>query len=530
MSFIDNWIEKKLTGIGAKLGMLPAQWGSVPLAQAGGHLFMDNPAAQLTGQQMYKTMSWVNAAISLTANIAAPTKLEVEHEGDTGKESEAIANHPFEKLLKRPNPLMSRKEFLTATYSYYGLAGNAYWWLNASNETAEPAELWIINPADIVPMPDDKLFIKFYQYTAPNGQLLELPIDQIVHFKRFNPENPFIGLSAVDTLVNQANADMGRVRNDAKIYTQGNGVPPGILAFADNFQPAEWDKMKIDFDEGAKSMRRFLMLRNVKQGGVQWLQNQLSNRDQQVLESRQFTREEIFTVLAPGLASMLAINATEANSKTGKATLMEFVIYPMLCDIAEKITTDLMPRYGEGLEAEFEEVRVKDKVLEMQEQDKYAQTHTVSEIRKKYYGDKPLGDERDILLPAQVKPDSGTPAPEAQPATAPIPPTQPDNQPAPMDQGAEGYGANGYEDGSAMQAEIKRWKRVARKAMEKGQPMREFVTNIIPADVQEQIKARLSSCKTVEDIDAAFVVERVDPMMMIAIEMKRANDLLAVAA
>lgn len=536
MSFIDTWIDKGLTRLGgmvaAKLGQ-SGTWGNVPLAQAGGYTWMDNPAARQTGQKMYNTLSWINAAISIPANIAAPVELNVEREGLEGDENEDIPNHPLEVKLKRPNPLMSRKEFLTATYAYYLMAGNAYWWINAASETAEPDELWIINPADIRPMTDSRLFIEYYEYMAPNGQLLQLPIDQICHFKRFNPENPFIGISAVETLVYQADADMGRIRNDANIYRKSNGTPPGILAFSDNFSNDQWSQMLRDFDEGARAMRRFLMLRNVKAGGVQWLQNQLSNRDQQVLETRGFTREEVFTVLAPGLASMLAINATEANSKTGKATLMEFVVYPMLCEIAEKITNDLLPRYGEGLEAKFEEVRTKDRVLEMQEQEKYNQTHTIAEIRKKYYKDGPFGDERDNLLPQQITAQSGAAQPE------PPAPVMADNQPIstmpevpapdaqPTDQYQENVDTNGLEI-DEMQAEVKRWRKVARKAIEAGKPIKDFVTDVIPPEVAATIRANLKAVKSLNDLDAAFVVEygKMAPAPDLAEELRLARELL----
>lgn len=567
MSFIDTWIERGLMRLGSainkvqgqKLGTTLGEWARVPLAMAGGHQWMENPAAHLTGQKMYNTLSWINASISIPANITAPVALEVKQTGDVGEDDAMIPNHPFVKLLKKPNPLMSRKEFLTATYSYYLLTGNAYWWINADDQLdpvtqkpinlGEPDELWIINPADIFPMTDGRLFISHYEYTAPDGTLLRLAPSSIVHFKRFNPENPFIGISAVETLIFQANADMGRVRMDSLIYNKSNGTPPGILAFADNFSEEEWLRMLKDFEEGSKAMRRFLMLRNVKAGGVQWLQNQLSNRDQQMIETRGFTREEIFTVLAPGLASMLAINATEANSKTGKATLMEFVSYPMLCDIDEKITTDLLPRYGENLEAKFEEVRTKDRVLELQEQTAYATVHTVEEVRQKYFKDKPLGDKRDGLFPIQVNAatgDGSTPEPTAPQGGLP---GQPGGNPgtgfpvSPNMQDAGNPGASGYDgsnldnvsannlEGDQYQAELKRWKRVAKKAIDAGKPIKEFETSIIPEDIANEIREGLKYAQTHEDIEfvfkTSFDITNGSDLAMLARAIEKATKILS---
>ena len=53
-------------------------------------------------------------------------------------------------------------------------------------------------------------------------------------------------------------------------------------------------------------------------------------------------------------------------------------------------------------------------------------------------------------------------------------------------------------------AEMKRWRRVARKCIEQGKPMREFKSEIIPAVELARIGEALKACKTVEDVEAAF--------------------------
>jgi hypothetical protein len=70
--------------------------------------------------------------------------------------------------------------------------------------------------------------------------------------------------------------------------------------------------------------------------------------------------------------------------------------------IAEKITNDVLPLYGDGLVGEFDDIRPTDRQLELAEIEAYARTHTVDEVRAKYYNDQPLDMGRGVLLVTEV--------------------------------------------------------------------------------------------------------------------------------
>jgi hypothetical protein len=52
-----------------------------------------------------------------------------------------------------------------------------------------------------------------------------------------------------------------------------------------------------------------------------------------------------------------------------------------------------MPAYGENLLCDPEDIRVTDRVLLLREIEIYSKTHTVDEVREKYYQDKPIISE-----------------------------------------------------------------------------------------------------------------------------------------
>lgn len=348
------------------------------------------PEAQ---QELYQRLSWVQAAVAGVARTAATTGFGVY--ALDGEKTKAIENHEFELLLRRPNPLQSRFELLESTISYHALTGNAYWWLNRTSEKTAPEEIWVIPPHRITPIPDGRLYLRGYMYESDEGVKVPLDSYEIVHFKRFHPLNSFVGLSPIEALATIAQGDLAMQKWNTNYFDKDNAKVPGALAFADPIENDAWIKIKDDVNaRHGGTKRQMMMLRNVGKGGVQWLPMSMSQRDMEFLAGRTFNKEEIFSIYAPGYASMLAVNATEANSKAGKATFMEMAVWPQLVALAEKITNDLLPVYGDNLVGEFEDVRISDRSMQLAEQNTASTVQTIDEIRQTYYSLPPLADGR----------------------------------------------------------------------------------------------------------------------------------------
>jgi HK97 family phage portal protein len=430
-----------------------------------------------TQSELYQRISWVNIAVSNVAKRASTVKFEVKKL--EGEKTTQIDNHPFEQLLRKPNPLQSCFEFFEATYAYRKLTGNAYWWLNKSTPTAQPAEMWILPPNKIKPVPDKNMFIKGYMYDPGDGTEMPLEPWEVMHFKEFHPNNPFVGLSPVESIAAQAVGDMKAAEYNAQFF-EGGARMPNVLAFADPIADDEWEKLKREAKEKGNK-RETMFLRNTGAGAVQYIQSGITQKDMEFLQGRQFTKEEIFALFAPGLASILAINATEANAKTGENTLMSLAIYPMQVSMAEKITAEILPLYGDNLVGEFEDVRAKDRELELKELTEFSKTHTIDEVRQEFYNDDPIGDERGNLLLVEVS------------ATPTIDLSMPEE---PTDE---------------FQQDIKSYKRKAINCISKNKPLDfDFESANIDRAQLMRIKRKLLRCKTKEDINVVFDDEKDD--------------------
>jgi HK97 family phage portal protein len=362
----------------------------------------------------YQRLSWVQIAVQALAQVAAGTNLMVKRRRP-GEHLEDIAAHPFEVLLQHPNPYHSRFEFLEATFAYRALTGNAYWFLNRLDAQQVPLELWVIPPHMIQPVPDGHSYIRGYLFCSGTGAEIALEPWEVVHFKRFNPLNPFVGLSPLEALRYTASGDLKMQEWNRNFFAQDNAKLPGALAFADPINDTDWERIKADLKrEHGGAERRLMLLRNAGQGGVQWIPMGLNQTDMQFLAGRQFTKEEIFAVFAPGLASVLDVNATEANARSGRASFLDFAVWPALCAVAEKITRNVLPAYalqeqpapqgaapaGASLVGVFEDIRVTERELRTREREgdfrerelrlaeigTYAQFHSREEVRERYYG------------------------------------------------------------------------------------------------------------------------------------------------
>lgn len=444
----------------------------------------DLPDASTAERQarLYANLAWIQTAVANVANVFAATPLRVGRLR-VGEEPERLPGHPFELLLRRPNPNMSRFEFLEATYAWRRITGNAYWWLNRASEAAPPEELWIIPAHQVTPIPDGYGHVAGYRYDPGDGAPIPLQTWEVAHFKTFNPLSRYVGLSAVQALAIDSAADLAGQRYNAAFYDKDNAKPDGLLMFADDIEEGAWRRLQADLNDqaGGTKRKRIMMLRNVGAGGVQWAMTHVSRAEQQFLEVRTFTKEEIFATLAPGLASILAVNATEANSSAGKDTFLTMAVYPQQVAVAEKINNDVLPAWGEDLTAAFEDVRRVDTAVELAARTAYERTHTVDEVRARYDGDGPIGDERGALLPSQA-------AAYTPPAAAPP--------------SAELIAA------AAKALDRRRWQQKAAKALAAGRAADvPFDPDALSEDEAMVIRAALRRASSAADLDAAFRVE-----------------------
>jgi len=549
MTILDNFL--------ARIGYAKAHAAPVPvpgelLALAGSYKW-DMSTADGAGKQaqLYAAVNWISAAIERVAEFGGVAQFSVTRQAGPDDADTDIPNHPFELLLRHPNPDQSGSEFLRDVISWFKLTGNAYIFLNATSEGAPPDELWIVPSQMMRPLPDGASFIRGYEFT-PNGQRpIFVDAWRILHLKTFNPLNPFVGLSAVQALALDAYGDIEQQKWNLALFGKNNGKFPGILAFKHAIADPEWSKLKAtrDTEWGGSNRPGVVMLRGVGDT-IQWLPAGFSQKDMEFLGGRNFTKEMIYGRLAPGLASILAVNATEANAIAGKAILIEFGVWPILEQIGQKFSAKILALYGPDLVGTFDDLRQTNRILDLQEQTEYAKYHTVNEVRAEYYGDDPLYldksqmehladneaaaaersaqalaqfgkvdatpeaqstvlDPRGLMFAAQIGPSTPLPG-EKQAAPPMMFPAQPPMMQQPGAAGSDLVVPNA--DPAAELAELAKWEKFAIARAGKGG--REFEPRRLPLFQAARINTALKAAVTVAEVHAVFQRERETPGLL----------------
>jgi HK97 family phage portal protein len=390
-----------------------------------------DPSLPYNQADLYRRLSWVYGAVGRVAESYASLANYQAFEANPGKESkEPILNHPWEQLLRHPNPYQFKSQFAysEAVAGYLKLTGNCYIWMNALSTDYWPAELWVLRPDRVTIAPSTEKLIQGYIFNVDEHRLL-FDAAEVIHIKLFHPLNDWYGLSAIEALALAAESDYNQALWNRNFFGKDNAKPQGALEFAEFYDDETWEQIKADVrTEMGGNNRRTMLIRGAGEKGVKWDQMALTQKDMEFLAGRQFSKEEIYSILAPGLVQMLDKNAVEANALAGEKTYREYTLYPLITRIGQQYTADVGPRYGDNIIIEAEDIRYRDRRLELDERTAYERTHTIDEVREKYDGDKPIGDERGQLLVAQITAQSGGIQEPPEPKQIVMPNGQPGQQ------------------------------------------------------------------------------------------------------
>jgi len=381
---------------------------------------------------VYMRSPWVYVAVNRIAEAAALVPFRVYERRSAGEVTGeppgevvgevAREDHPFLRLLDRPNPLLSRFELVEATVGCLEIHGNAYWFL-AGMPGGIPQELWPLRPDRVSIVPDARRGVRGYVYEV-DGRQIPLDAAEVVHFRRWHPANDYYGLSALEAARLSVESDRAMADWNRRYFGEGMAVPAGIVAIRDRVSDADFERLKREWRMAYGGRERKTAF--LRGASVEWHNVGLSQHDMDFLNARRFNREEIFQIFGIPVG-MFSENATEANALVGERVFVERTLWPKLVRIAEKITTDLLPFYGPHLAGRFDDIRPQDRSALFAEIRAARGLLSVNEMRARYFqlGPVPWGDGARATVPAPgdeslAAPDS--PRAEAAPDSTADPP------------------------------------------------------------------------------------------------------------
>ncbi len=334
----------------------------------------------------YQQSPYVYVAVNRIAEAVALVPLKLYR--GRGQARVELSDHPFLRLLDNPNPTTSRFELFEQTIGALELTGNAYWFI-AGDAQGLPCEIWTLRPDRVTIVPDPRRYVRGYLYEI-DGVQIALDDVEVVHFKRWHPNNDYYGLSALSAARLAVENERAMSQWNANTFGRDYGIPAGIVAVRDPIPDADFDRLKHEWRAAYGSgQRRTAFLRG---GSVEWVNVGLNHNDLDFLRGKQLTRDEILHIFGIPLGIM-SENATEANAIVAERQFIERTLYPKLARVAQRITQELLPFYGEDLVAEFEDIRPRNTQERMAEIAAARGILTVDEMRARFYQLPPLGQD-----------------------------------------------------------------------------------------------------------------------------------------
>lgn len=440
--------------------------------------------------------SWVYSAINEKAFEISNGQLHIYRVTGLDEDAQQIPNHPFEWILRKPNPFMGGAFLWQYTHWWMDMDGNGYWF-TAPDASGQLAELWPIPAGRCWAVPGDKdRFVDYYEYQV-NGRIEKIPAEYICHFRYPNPFDVYRGLSPLVAGMLPVDSDLAMARWNGSFFGKNNTMPSAIISLSagPNREPINQEdisKVKAQLAEEYSATERKTVVTNAYDMAVQLLG--YNAKDMDFLAGRIQTKDEIYQVLGypPGYADK---NSTEANATVGYNKFLNRIYNTMIL-YSEQITSQIMGRwYGDDLEARFEDIRPVNKDMELREAEAAKGDMTINERRQRFWKLPPIegGDE----LPGANVPKKDTEY-------------QNEND---LDQGADedatpkmntdnGLPANAK---SLRETDLRNWKTKAIKAIKNGSPASvKFESTAIEKETQELIQDSLEAAEMVEDIREIF--------------------------
>jgi HK97 family phage portal protein len=431
--------------------------------------------------------SWIYTAINLITNEFSAATLKVM-DVSGADEPLKVGNHPLLRLLRRPNPFISRAYLWIYTLAWLLLDGNAYWFI-LCDEDGIPNEIWPLPSRDVEVFPGESAdrFIDYYKYIV-NGREYHLPFEYVVHFQFPNPFDIFRGLSPLIAAMLPVDADLAMAAWNGTFFGRDNVMPSGVINLkppsngTEAIDPADFEAFKADLTSEYSASRRKTL---VTQGdAINAVILGWNAKDMDFISGRQFSKEEIYAIYGVP-AGLLDKNATEANAQVADKVFKEKTIWPLMILLGETITAQLViPFYGEGIEAQWEDIRPANRVMDMQEAAAARGVLTIDEIRRRYWQEKELPNKEGATLGA---------APVA-PAFGGIADPSGTMSPNPL----------AMTDSGAMNA-LRSWQsKSVRTFKQTGKAVTPFDTEKLLPEVKSLIAQKLSAAKTEDEIKAVF--------------------------
>lgn len=270
------------------------------------------------------------------------------YEQANGQKSLARTSRLYALLHNSPNSRMTPFEFWVAMLMNHDLRGNAYARIDRDPRTGEAIAMWPMPADQVQPIVlDDGSMV--YEYRI-DSDVAVFAADSVLHLKGLG--NGTVGLAKLD-FMRATTDEAAKAQTSASRMFGNGGKPTGVLMIDKVLGPEQRKSINERFSEMASGSTSRLY---VLEANMKYEQLSLSPEDQQLLETRQFTVEEICRWFDVPPVLVYHSNVTTWGSGVEQiiSGFHKFTIRPMLVSIEQAVAKRVLtPAQRARLSVEF---------------------------------------------------------------------------------------------------------------------------------------------------------------------------------
>ena len=273
---------------------------------------------------------------------------------DENGDEQEIAAHPFLDFWANPNPLheMSSAALWRLLEIYLKLKGEGYF-IMERDEFGRPAELWPV-PTHWVQMTPYQGF-PYYTVRITNGQLMEVPVDDMFVMKDLDPYDPFKrGLGQSEALADEIETDEYAAKFQKRFFF--NDATPNIIIGMPKSTEEQRKRFLAEWMQRFKGVFQSHGVATVN-GDVTVNKIGESMKDMDMVNGRTFLRNAALEHYGvPREIMGITESSNRATSEAAQFIYAQNVLMPILRRREEAINHQLIPWFGDDLVWHFDDI------------------------------------------------------------------------------------------------------------------------------------------------------------------------------
>lgn len=317
--------------------------------------------------------------------------------------TEEILDHPLLDLLDTVNPIQNGFDLTEKSILFLELVGNCFWHL-IDNELGVPAEIWMLPPQYMRPIPDAKLGVSGYVYKRGMKEI-KFKEEEIIHFMIPSPLHELFGMGSAAGAW-EAHRLWESMTEYEIAHFKNMGRPDMAVWLKHNLSKTEKKRLESTLNQsyvGTSKRGKMGVFSHEHIDEIQILGDKLM--EMSYIEGRKYIRQEIIAAHRVPESFLTMENANRAMGEAGLYFYALFTTKPYCTRIVQKLNEKLCPRFDERIFLSYENPVPEDKEYLLKEREMHVTkgVETVNEIREQL-GKEPLPGFDVPWLPMNLMP------------------------------------------------------------------------------------------------------------------------------